>query len=251
VDGVPEGGVPGDDPGLLLGMTAFETFRTYGGRPFRLGHHMDRFRTSVAAMDLPDPDWETLSREVRQVCEQLPHPDSAIRITLTMGGHRIVQALPIDPSRVGGTVHVAQVCSEPILGLPGFVKHGARAHWMLSAQELGVDEILLTDRDGFVLEANRSNVFAVRDSVLITPPLDGRLLDGVTRRAILEAAHFAGIPTAELPLTLSRIPDELYLSSTLKELAPVGTLDGVPISGDGPIGKAAHQALQRLIDGEC
>ena len=89
------------------------------------------------------------------------------------------------------------------------------------------------------------------DNVLITPPLDGRLLQGVTRGAVLDAAQCAGVPAVENPLDLSAQVDELYLSSTLKELAPVVALDGAPAPGAGPIGKRVRDALRTLIEREC
>jgi D-alanine transaminase len=130
--------------------------------------------------------------------------------------------------------------------LPGSVKHCSRAAWGLAARQLGVDEVLLTRGDGEVLEANRSNVLAVRGGALLCVPMDGDKLEGVTQGALLDAARAEGIPVREDRFYSSDSFDELYVCSTLKELAPVARLDGRPIGG-GPVGRRLHQAFRRLV----
>ena len=136
------------------------------------------------------------------------------------------------------------------VSLPGAVKHGCRAAWILAARQKGVDEVFLVDDKGMILEANRSNVFAVRGQELWTPPLDGRLLAGVTREALIQAAGEAGIPVREEPLPIDGDFDELYLASTLKELAPVSRLDDRELPVGGPVGAVLLTAFRRLIERE-
>ena len=100
--------------------------------------------------------------------------------------------------------------------------------------------MLYRDAQGFVLEGSRSNLWGVVDGVLVTPPVDGRILDGVTRAALLEVCAREGLPCRIGPLRLEECR-ELWLSSTLKELAPV-VLDGVERSG--PIGRSLHRSFQ-------
>ena len=97
--------------------------------------------------------------------------------------------------------------------------------------------------DGDWTEANRSNVFVVRDGIVLTPPDDGRILQGVTRDGLIEAGRAAGIPIHETPVAAGPC-DELYLCSTLKELSPVIALDGSPSAGAGPVGTRLLAAFQ-------
>jgi branched-subunit amino acid aminotransferase/4-amino-4-deoxychorismate lyase len=184
VDGDEAKGIPGDDPGLLLGLTAFETLRTYGTHPFRLEAHLDRLEASAARLDIQVPR-ALVEREIQAHLAE----DVRIRYTLTAGGHRILDVAPIPQHRIGAPVTVGSVRWDPPEWLPGVVKHGSRAAWIVAARRMGVDEVLLVDAGSNILEANQSNVFAVVGGTLCTPPLDGRFLAGITRGALIEAAH--------------------------------------------------------------
>lgn len=245
VDGVLGAGLDGSDPGLTRGWNVFETFRSYGPTPFRLDEHVVRLQMSRAAVDIP------LSEGVTQRLLERVEPDSWHRITLTRGGQEVITVAPIDPAYVGCERRVACVGWTALPGLPGTVKHGSRLHWQAAATHLGVDEVLLVAPDGAILEANRSNVIAVIGGVVVTPPLDGRQLAGVTRQAMLDAAREAGLPVEEAPLPSFARFDELYLCSTLKELAPVVELDGRPGPGAGPIGDRLHAAFRALVAREA
>lgn len=152
------------------------------------------------------------------------------------------------------SVRCATAQWEPSEWLPGAVKHGSRAGSALVIERHGVDEVLWVDRAGNILEGTRSNVFAVLDGVLVTPPLDGRLLAGVTRQMLLEMAPSVGVPVAERALPADAPFDELYVSSTLKELCPVVELDGAPAAGGGPVGARVSKAfadwIASLADGQ-
>lgn len=246
VDGVPGVGLPVDDPGFTLGWTAFETLRSYGPRPFRLDAHLQRLVGSAASLLLPAPPLELLRAELLAELGA----DEVARITLTAGGRRVLELGPVDPARIGRPVRCAPCLWPTDLPVRGQAKHGARAFWAVAARRAGVEEVILHDRDGRILESSRSNVIAVLDGVVVTPPIDGDALDGVTRRAILDAAEAAGIPTRIEALPVARPVDELYLCSTLKELAPVVGMPSCPREAFGPVGERLHDALRALITRE-
>ena len=247
VDGIEDAGVPADDPGLLLGWTAFDTLRCYGSVPFRQAEHLDRLEASAARLRVPMPPRALLEAEVARGVA----PDHRIRVTLTAGGHRIVDSAPIPPGTVGRDLRVGRLSFDPPEALPGTLKHGSRLAWRLAALARGVEEVLLISSEGHVLEANRSGVFAVAQGALWTPPLDGRLLPSVTRGALLEAASDIGMVVREQPLPSALAVDELYLVSTLKELSPVVEVDGVAGPGGGPVGRRLHEAFRALVAREC
>jgi len=240
---VPNGGVPADDPGLLFGMTVFETFRTYDGIPFRLEQHLQRLVRSAAAMNIALSNLGQIKAQMMALCQG----NVSIRYTVTAGGQNILQRAEIGPHIVNRTMRVASYSWVNPQALPGVVKHGCRAAWMLAAEQRGVDEVLLVDPTGHILEANRSNVFAVIDGTLVTPPLDGRQLAGVTRQALLESAAAAGLPVEETPLLAAANFEELYLVSTLKELSPVIEMDGNPLPKGGPLGRTLLSSFRELV----
>lgn len=246
IDGVPGAGLPVDDPGFTLGWTAFETLRSYGRRPFRLEAHLTRLVGSAEALCLPIPPL-TLLRE-----ELLQHlgADEVARLTLTAGGRRVLTLSPVDADRIRRPVRCAPCLWPTDLPVGGYAKHGARAFWAVAARRAGVEEVILHDRAGWILESSRSNVIAALDGALVTPPVEGDALDGVTRRAILEAAQEAGLPLRVAPLGVDQPVDELYLCSTLKELAPVVGMPSCGREGFGPLGERLHEALRALITRE-
>jgi len=246
VDGKASALVPADDAGLLHGAGVFETLRTYGEEPFRLGVHLDRLQQSAAALGL-GLDRGAIEEEIRAHLAV----DVSLRFTLTASGRRILQRRSIDSSYVGVPRTVAPIEWIHPVGLPGNVKHTSRAPWLATAAALGVDEVLLCDPDGLILEANRSNVFAVINGRLKTPPLDGNQLEGVTRGALLDAAKHRGI-AVDIEAVPNWAPFEaLYLSSTLKELAPVEAIGEERLSTVHPLGVALHEAFRELVASEC
>lgn len=244
VNGHANGEISAEDPGLLLGLTVFDTYRCYGRCPLRRALHFERLGRSARAMGIDVPDRSLFERE----CDAVQVSDGQVRYTLTAGGARIARGKPVDQGRIGRPVSVGWHTHDVSGALPGFIKHGSRAAWVLAARRLGVEEVLLLDREGFVLEANRSNVVAVVDGELVFPPDDGRALSGVTRGAMLDAAALGNLPVQVRPLHRAEPMTELYLCSTLKELAPA-SLPGGP--GPGPLGRALHRAFRALVYQEC
>jgi branched-subunit amino acid aminotransferase/4-amino-4-deoxychorismate lyase len=238
--------VRADDTALLQGVGVFETLRTYGATPFRLGAHLERLQYSARILGV--------SLDLVEVAEEIQMhlgENVSIRYTLTGSGTRILQRRPIDPGYVGRARTVAPIDWIHPVGLPGDIKHTSRLPWLASAQALGVDEVLLCDPDGRILEANRSNVFAVVGGRLQTPPLDGNQLEGVTRGALLDAARQAGIEVSEEEVPSWADFDAFYLSSTLKELAPVSAIGEERISTEHPLGTALYAAFRSLVAEEC
>jgi branched-chain amino acid aminotransferase len=242
--------VSGRDPGLLVGMSVFETMRTYAGRVFRLGAHLARLQGSAQALGVPWLGAEAVAREVAVATEGLP-AELGVRVTLTAGGTRLIQATPLDHGLVERPLRVVTRVWEPPVWLNGRVKHASRAASEVARTDAHVDEVFWVGLDGMVTEATRSSVFAVIDGVLITPPDDGRILSGVTRAALLDAAAVIGLETAERGFAVDAPFTELYASSTLKELSAVIELDGRPLPGAGPVGRAVVLAFRALVAREC
>ena len=219
-----------DDPVLTSGLSVFETLRTYGGSAVFLERHLARLADGAARLRIRCPI-PTLRQEVLRVIQGWGF-DIKVRITLFGGGVRTVCAAPMSHSPSSLSVAV-----RPWPGPSGIddIKHGARAPWVISVRESGADDVLWC-ADGHYLEATTGNVLAVCAGTIVTPPLDGRILPGITRGVLLEIANALGIPVREVPLPVDAVVDELYLSSSLKILAPVTLLNAEPAPGEGPVG---------------
>lgn len=239
--------IGGGDPAVLRGLTAFETVRTYNGRVFRLEQHLARLAHSARCLNLDWAGASVVADEVRDAAWARAG-ESMVRITLFGQGRRLVRASDL-PQR-NSTWRCVRLPWSPPSWLPGSVKHGSRAFGIAAAQVHDVHEVVWVGADGCLLEANRSNVFVVQDGALRTPATDGRILEGVTRQAVLDACAHEGVPVQVGPVDARGPFDEVYLSSTLKELQPVVLLDGGALPASGPVGAQAQSALRSLIERE-
>jgi branched-subunit amino acid aminotransferase/4-amino-4-deoxychorismate lyase len=202
----------------------FETVYLRRGVPLRLEGHFARMRRSADALGLP---FEETVAEVRRRCESLP--DGRLRLVLREGRITVeAHAFPgYDPAlyAAGAAAVLAPGPGHP-LGeraghkvLPYDVMIDARDR----AEERGALEVLFTDTDGALLEGSVTNLFVVRDGVLVTPPLSRPILPGVTRAAVLGSAEEAGLAAAEADLFPADLgaAQEVFLTSSLMLALPL------------------------------
>jgi branched-subunit amino acid aminotransferase/4-amino-4-deoxychorismate lyase len=179
-----------------------------------------------------------------------PLEDVRIRVTVTAGGRQIIDLKSLNTAKIRGPISVGRLSWDPPSFLPGVIKHGSRAAWVVASTRQGVEEVLLVDSQGNILEASRSNVFVVKDGVVLTPASDERSLEGVTRGALIEAGRRSGLVVEEADVPIDGDYDEFYLSSTLKELAPVVEICGVARESGGPVGDRLLEAFLELVKEE-
>ncbi|MEY2701092.1 MAG: hypothetical protein RIQ52_1847 [Pseudomonadota bacterium] len=236
------------DRGFLFGDGVYEVIPVYGGRPLRLDEHLERLDASLKGIGMVSP----LNREQWQaIFEQLiaGPEDQSIYLQVTRGyAPKRDHAFP---SVVQPTIFVMcnPIAAIPASGVAAITLDDTRwqfcnikavtllANVLLKqeAVEHGAAEALLV-RDGHVLEGSSSNVFVLLDGMLITPPKGHQLLPGITRDLVLELAARHGIPYVERHITLDelRSADEVWVTSSTREVLPVVTLDGVTVGTGVP-----------------
>jgi branched-chain amino acid aminotransferase len=159
--------------------------------------------------------------------------EQGVRIMTSSWRRNADDALPARGKIVGGYVNMAFQKSEAELN--------------------GFDEALVLTPDGHASEASAANMFVVRDGVLLTPPVSDDILEGVTRRAVLELADALGMPVEIRSIDRSEIyvADEMFLCGTGVQLSPVVELDHRPIGGGeiGPLTKQLHHAYFDAVRG--
>lgn len=260
---VGDGLVPADravvsvyDRGFRSGEGVFETFRTYGSHVFRLDQHVDRAMDGAEALGFRFPPREQVVRALRTTAaanhERL-EADAALRLVATPG--------PIDPASAFPGAPVDEptlvVTSHPLAIDQRIYRDGVTAISVPWARELphvkalsylsaglarrtarqrGVDEALLTDAAGVVLEASSANLFVVAGARLVTPPLEVGLLPGVTRAAVLEIAESHGLDVEQHPFTLEELlaADEAFLTASTREVVPLVRVNGQPVGSGRP-----------------
>ena len=255
------------DNGFVFGDSAYETLRTYGGRPFELGRHLRRLRRSIGLLgfELKAGDDEIQAR-IDACLSFAKNDESYLRVIVSRGVgdmtyrfERIPQPTmamyvkPLEPTNAalyekGGPVVIVSIRRNPIEALNPAIKSSNLLNNALATREAygrGAFEAILLNTRGEVAEGAGSNVFIVKDGRLLTPPLSCGLLPGITRELTLEIAAATGVPSEERVLFPADLhsADELFITSTLKELAPMVTLDGAAI-GAGTPGPLTHALLK-------
>jgi branched-subunit amino acid aminotransferase/4-amino-4-deoxychorismate lyase len=250
-----------DDEGFLRGRAAFETTRVYGGVPFRLDEHLERFAKSAARLNLPPLDRDLFRRLTSDALAAAGEPECFVRLYMTPGREGegepvalvLVQALPpdLEDMRASGIRLVSMPLSqEP--SLLGGVKSTSYALNMLAVDEAkrrGADDALFVGPQGTVLEGSTTNIWWRLGDVLYTPALELGILEGVTRGALIELASGLGhaVEVGVYPLAAVTEADEVFTSSAVREVMPVVEVDQAEI-GDGrpgPVARALQQELRR------
>ena len=254
-----------DDAGLLRGLAVFETLRVYAGRAFAMAEHLERLRLSAARMQLEVPDLEALEALAYEVLAAAGASDCSLRFTVTggrpgSGPVSMVVILPIpgdlEETRAQGIAAVSlQLGTDPrlrkdALWLLDGVKSTSYAVNMAAfdeARRRGAQDAIFVAAEGSVLEGPVTNVWWRRGELLRTPSLDLGILAGVTRAHVITLAAELGYRVEEgwYPLADVVTADEVFSSSSVRELMPLVMLDGCPI-GAGCPGKATLELQAAL-----
>ncbi len=220
--------------------------RTYGTHIFRIAHHYERLVNSAQALGITPPS----RAQFEQRLNSKALPNVTLRYLLTGGGQEVIYRQTLNLSHVGRHIKLGAITVLDSPTLPGDVKHGSRAEWVLAAQQQGVDEVLLCSPNDEILEANRSAFLAVCNGVIRLPPLDKKRRKSVTLGAVLDAISPLNLDVKSAPIYRSDVLDEAYVVSTLKGISPVTSIEGKPINAPGPIGQKIQAAFSALITAE-
>ncbi len=246
-----------DDEGVLRGRAVFETLRVYGGTPFRLAEHLGRLAGSAVRVDLPEPDPAAFAAAATDAIAASGRDDLVLRFLWTAGregagspaGFALASALPegLEELRARGLRLSVVEWSPGALAGAKSTSYAANMAAQAQARRRAADDALLVDPSGVVLEAPTANVWWREGDRLLTPALELPILAGITRAVLVELAPAAGYEVEEGVFRLERLAaaDEVFLSSSVREVMPVTAIDGASVAGGAP-GEAAR-ALQRAL----
>jgi branched-chain amino acid aminotransferase len=258
------------DRGFLYGDSVFETIRTYAGRPFALGEHLSRLKASADKVFIPLPLSEpALGAEVEAAVAASGNPESYIRVIVTRGSGplglelgfeveplRVLLVTPLHPppdwyysTGIAAVTFQSQRPGDDV-GATG-AKLGNYLVAVLAGKEAkarGAQESLIVNRDGGITEGATSNLFWVESGgLLLTPDVCAGILPGVTRARVLEVAGASGLEVAYATPDADRLrgAEEVFITSSIRELVPVVRVDEHPI-GTGRPGPVARGLLGRF-----
>jgi branched-chain amino acid aminotransferase len=261
------------DRAFLYGDSVFETLRTYRGVPFELHEHLARLARSASLVfiDLPVPLAE-LELELRRAIDAADNPESYIRLMVTRGQGalgldpglaerptRVIIVQPLSPpaahfyeAGVGAISYRTQRQVDATSAVGAKVgNYLVSVLAMREASHAGAVEALIVDARGCVLEGGSSNVFLVERGKLVTPDLSAGILAGITRAKVLQVAQGLGIALELRTPSLDEAyrADEVFISSSIRELMPVVRLDERPIGTGkpGPVFARLLAAFRALV----
>jgi 4-amino-4-deoxychorismate lyase len=254
---VDEPVVYADDEGMLRGRSVFETLRVYNGVPFKLREHLERLARSAALLRLPAPPDAEFATTAQDAIAAGGHPDATLRLLWSAGrehggtpvGLVLVSTLPpdLEALRARGLRLAVRRWSPGALAGAKSTSYAENMAAIDDAVRAGADDGLLVAPDDTVLEAPTSNVWFREGERLLTPSLTLPLLAGVTRATILDLAPGLGYEVEEGVFTLDRLTgsDEVFLSSSIREVMPVIAVDGMELPS-GPAAAALQSALRAV-----
>ncbi|MBS0322152.1 MAG: D-amino acid aminotransferase [Proteobacteria bacterium] len=253
------------DRGFIYGDGVYEVVPVYQRQPFRMAQHLARLARSLdgvgMAHPMTDAQWMTT---ITELIARQPFADQAVYFQVTRGVAKRDHAFPkgVEPT-------VFMMSNPLVLPSQGQVERGVAVvtaednRWhrcdlkttsllgnvlmrQLAVEANAVETVMF--RDGYLTEASASNVLAVIDGTVVAPPKDHLILPGITYDATLEVTRAAGVPLVVRPVTRAEAmaADELWLSSSTKEVLAITTVDGKPFGAGmpGPVFRKVYAAFQ-------
>ena len=248
--------IPVLDRGFIFGDGIYEVIPAYSRRPFRLDAHLARLQASLDAIQIDNPhsapEWSAL---LAKIIAANPWEDQGVYLQITRGAAPREHAYPAGikptvlvsagalstPPREQIDQGVAAITHEDFRWLRCDIKSiSLLASCMLKSLAVtrGCAEAILL-RDGFLTEAAASNVMVVSGGTVLAPPKSHLMLPGITCDVVLELMEKSGVPHAVRPVTEAelRAADEIWLTSSSKEVLAVATLDKQPVGRGNAAGK--------------
>ncbi|MFJ5710500.1 MULTISPECIES: aminotransferase class IV [unclassified Streptomyces] len=244
------------DHGLTVGDGVFETVKAERGETFALTLHLERLTRSARGLGLPDPDLDEVRRACAAVLEANPMELGRLRITYTGGlsplgserggaGPGLVVAVGETSRRADTTAVITVPWTRNERGALTGLKTTSYAENVVAlarAKEAGATEALFGNTVGQLCEGTGSNVFVVLDGRIHTPPVSSGCLAGITRAL---AAEWTGAVETDLPLDVLRTAEEVFLTSTLRDVQAVHRVDGRELTAaPGPVTAKAMRIFE-------
>ena len=250
------------DRGFLFGDGVYEVIPVFGGKLMRIDEHLERLQRSLDRVSLQSPlSSDDLKSVFEQLLQQNPGNDRSVYLQITRGVlpvrdlslgatptptifAMVNEIKPVDPVRLEQGIDAITIadfrwkaCDIKSISLIANVMLRLQAN-----QENATDAIMV--RDGVVTEGTASNIFIVRDGVLVTPPKSDCLLPGITRDLVIELARKHDIEVQERDINEDELmqADEVWLTSSTREIAPVVSINKQTV-GEGIAGPVWRKVL--------
>jgi len=262
-----DAGISPDDRGFLFADGAYEAIRSYNGKLFELARHLQRLERSLRELRITGASVDGLAEVISEVTLRNGPAacDTLVYVQVTRGAAERSHSFP--GRTVAPTVYISEY---PVNSLEETSRTGAKVilvpdiRWERcdiksvqllpnvlanqTAKERGADEAVFV-RDGEITEGTHTNFCAIFDDRLVTHPLNHRVLDGITRRVVLELCRETGIEVDESPIREDELrgASELMILGTTFEVMPVVRVGDMRVAGGvpGPITELLREKFRR------
>ncbi len=264
------------DHGLLYGDGVFEGMRAYRGRVFRLDEHLHRLWDSARSIWLEIPITQAeMADEIDRTLKENQIDDGYVRLVVTRGAGTLgLDAhLTSNPQVIVITDHITLypqefyenglkiITASTVRNHPGALNPRIKSLNYLNnilakieGHQAGCVEALMLNHLGEVAECTGDNIFIVTRGIVRTPPISAGILEGVTRKAVIELARAAGLAVEEITLTRHDIytADECFLTGSAAEVVPVVAVDdrAIGTGRPGPITGDLIEQFHQLVRAE-
>lgn len=251
--------------GLLAGWGVFSTLRVHRGVPFAYERHFERMRRDAAALRVPFPeDPEYIRARLLRLIEANRAQEATLRVAIVrnLGGAWQgpldrpfdLIGLTADLTDWGESVRLtvqpqARHAACPLAGVK-MLSWALNLTWLEQAQQRGYDEVILLNERGEVSECTSANIFVAAGDRVQTPPLSSGCLPGITRALLLEEVRVPGITVEEKTLRLEDLAaaDEVFITSSTRDLLPVRGIEGMTVRREGRCRLALAEAFRRYLE---
>jgi branched-chain amino acid aminotransferase len=253
--------------GLLSGWGVFSTLRVADGVPFAFERHWARMVRDAARLHVAIPaDPQAVRGKLLELLEANQAPNCTLRVAIVRNGGGIWEgpsngrpsdliALTADIKNWGTGVKLAyqangRHAASPFAGAK-MLSWAMNLTWYEEAHERGFDEVILLNERGEISECTSANIFAAAAGEVWTPPLDSGCLPGITRETILEELRVPGVRIVEKTLFPADLEsaEEVFITSTTRDLLPVRQIDGRQVGRGDRARMALQAAFSAFVDG--
>jgi len=260
------------DHGFLYGDGIYETLRAYNGIVFKVDEHVERLFRSASMLDLKIPKTrESIKKAVYDTLKANNQNEAVVRLTISRGAGPVGLDPELCPKPTfviitkdfkeyprkfyikGVTIAMAKTrrnfkgALNPQIKSLNFLNNILAK---IEASKNGAYEAVMLNYRGYIAEGTITNIFFIKKGVLCTPGIDVGILDGITRRIILDSAIELGIKIREGHFRKNELfrADEVFISNTTMEVLPVSRIDNVTVAkAPGNITKALHRAYKKKV----
>ena len=251
--------------GLLSGWGVFTTIRVVEGIPFAFERHWTRVARDAATMHVTVPaDPESVRRKLLELIEANRAYHATLRLVIVRNQGGIWEgpsqstpsdliALTTDSKHWGPSARLTYVkqARHAACEFAGtkILSWAMNLTWLETAQALGFDEVILLNERGEVAECTSANIFVAKGNQVWTPPLSSGCLPGITREVLLSEIHVPGIHIGEKTLMPAELEsaDEVFITSTTRNLLPVAQIEEKTISRSEHLHKPLEKAFAAFV----